>query len=255
MKKLIIPAITILLGFCCQNSFSQETVQTELQKARELAMQGQKEQASAILVNIMASNPDNKAAVQYWLMANMKRSPTGEIDAVKQLDSLGTIYPNNTGIIFFKNFILAEYGKNDEALAGFDKLIQMQPDTAVNYIAKGQVLSSMGRNQEAFTAFEKATTLAPTRFDVWGMKASVLARLNRFDEALVAINKGIDLSPDYAGNIYNRACIYCLKGDKANALADLKNSVEKMPELKQHARTDEDFKNLWDDEDFKKITQ
>jgi len=255
MKKLIIPAIIFLIVFCCQNAFSQETVPAELQKAREMIKQGQKEQASAILVKIMATNPDNKEAVQYWLMANMKRSPTGEIDAVKQLDSLATIYPNNTGIIFYKIFILGEYGKNEEALAGIEKLIKMQPDSAVNYIAKGQVLSAMGNHEEAFTAFEKATTLDPTRFDVWSMKASALAKLNKFDEALASVNKGIELSPDNAVSIYMRGCIYCLKGDKTNALADLQKSVEKIPQIKQHARTDENFKNLWEDEEFKKITQ
>ncbi len=29
----------------------------------------------------------------------------------------------------------------------------------------------------------------------------------------------MELAPDQPANIYNRACIYCLKGDKANALA------------------------------------
>jgi hypothetical protein len=46
-----------------------------------------------------------------------------------------------------------------------------------------------------------------------------------------------------------------LKGDKVNALADLRKAVEINPRLKQHARTDEDFKSLWEDEEFKTITK
>ena len=252
MKTLIAFILTLILG---QYVFSQDKTSDEIKKAQNLVMQGQKEEASAILLKIMANEPDNKQAVQFWLIANMKRSPTGEMDAVKQLDSLAAIYPKNTGIIFFKNFIYAEYGKNEEALAGFDQLIKLQPDSAVNYIGKGQVLSAMSRHEESCAAFEKSTSLDPKRFDVWGMQAAEQAKLKRFEEAVTSINKGIELAPDYAGNIYNRACIYSLKGDKTKALEDLKTAVGKMPQLKQHARSDEDFKILWEDEEFKKITE
>ena len=186
-------------------------------------------------------------------MANMKRSPTGEMDAIVQLDSLQNLYPKNTGIMFFKNFILAEYGKTEEALAGFSKLAELQPDSSLNWIGKGQMLSALKKHEEAVVAFEKALKLDPKRFDVWGMKAAELAQLKKYDEALAAINKGIELKPDYAGNIYNRACIYCLKGDKIHAMEDLGTSFTKMPQLKQHARTDKDLKSIWEDADFKKI--
>ncbi|NCB08541.1 MAG: tetratricopeptide repeat protein [Bacteroidia bacterium] len=249
---IIIIIILVIIG---QNVWAQDSPTSELDKARQLIMQGQKQDVNVILGKLMASEPDNKTAVQYWLMANMKRSPTGELDAIVQLDSLHNLYPQNTGIIFFKNFILAEYGKNEEALAGLNELIQLQPDTALNWIGKGQVLSEMKRHQEAVEAFEKALSLDPTRFDVWGMEATALSNLKKIDEALVCINKGIDLNPGYAGNIYSRACIYCLKGDKFHALADLKTAVEKNPQLKQHARKDEDFKILWNDDDFIKLTE
>lgn len=66
---------------------------------------------------------------------------------------------------------------------------------------------------------------------------------------------GFEHSPDNMVNYYNRACIYCLKGDKTNALADLKKAIEKNPRFKRNAKTDEDFKNLWEDEDFKRLTE
>jgi len=86
------------------------------------------------------------------------------------------------------------------------------------------------------------------------MKAGDLAKLGQYDEAMVSAKKGIELMPGHPVGIYNRACIYSLKGDKDNALTDLKKAIDTMPQLKQHARSDEDFKSLWDDEEFKKIT-
>ena len=245
--------ISLVVSFNLRVS-SQETVKDQIQKAQKLIQQNQKAEASSILVKIMGSHPSNKEAVQWWLIANMKRTPTGEMDAIKQLDSLATLFPANTGLIFYKSFILAEYGKNEEALAGFEKLIALQPDSADNYIGKGQLLYDMKKYQDAFEAFAIASVLNPARTDVWGMKANALAKLGKFDEALAAINKGMDQAPGKPVDFYNRACIYSLKGDKTNALADLSKAIEKNPRIKQNAVKDEDFKNLWEDEDFKKLT-
>ena len=232
----------------------RDTVAAHLKKAQSLIMEGKTEEATRIYIGIMENDPNNRDAVQGWLMANMKRTPTGEKEAIKQLEELGKLYPNNTGILFFKAFIEAEYGQNEAALIDIDKLIKFQPDTVLNYILKGQTLSAMGKYKEAVDAFDRATTLDPKRQDVWGMKAVTLSKTGKFDEAITSINKGLELAPNNPINIYNRACIYSLKGDKVNALADLKMAISINPSFKESARKDEDFKSLYNDEEFKKIT-
>jgi tetratricopeptide (TPR) repeat protein len=255
MKRLIFLLIPIMAFVLSNKSEAQiSTVKEELAKAQTLAQQGNTEEASKIYTGIMANYPNNKEAVQGWLIINMKRSPTGEEEAIKQLEELEKSYPDNTGILFFKSFLQAEYKHNDEALAGFEKLITLQPDTAVNWVGKGQILDAMNRNEEALKAFEKATSLDPKRFDVWGMQADALSKLGRYDEAISTYNKAVEIAPDYAGIIYNRGCAYCRKGDKVNALADRKRAISLNPQLKAYAPKDEDFKSLWDDEDFKKLT-
>lgn len=255
MKRLIFLLITVMaLIFCYRSEAQTSTLKEELNKAQNLAKQGNVEEASKIYTGIMADYPDDKEAVQGWLMINMKRSPTGEEDAIKQLEELERSYPDNTGILFFKSFIQAEYKHYEEALAGIEKLITLQPDIADNWIMKGQVLSSQDKNEEALKAFEKATSLDPERYDVLGMQADVLSKIGRYDDAISTYNKAVALSPDNAVTIYNRGCTYCRKGDKVNAITDLKRAVSLNPQLKRYAAQDEDFKSLWDDEDFKTIT-
>ena len=265
MKKLIfliffLPAILSNQKTEAQVSNSQrelarrDSVNVHLQKAQGFLKQGNPEEASKIYLSIIENEPHNKEAVQGWLMANMKRSPTGEEDAIKLLDELNKKYPENTAIVFFRSFIKVEYGRNEEALKDIEWLIKVQPDDPLNYIMKGQVLHAMGQYDEASQSFEKATSLDPSRLDVWGMKAGSLAKAGKYDEAIISINKGIELAPDQSVNFYNRACIYSLKGDKANALKDLGKAISMNPSLRQSAVKDEDFKNLYNDEDFKKLT-
>jgi tetratricopeptide (TPR) repeat protein len=135
------------------------------------------------------------------------------------------------------------------------KLVEIQPDSADNWILMGQLMFGMKKYPDACVAFEKATTLNPKRADVWGMKAAALVHAGKHAEALTAANKGVGISPADPSAIYNRGCIYSLMGDKINALADLQKAIQLNPQLKQHARTDEDFKNLWNDEVFINLTK
>ncbi len=265
MKKLICFLISLLIFAFNQTSEAQVTtsqnklvnidsVKADLANARSLLMQGNMPDATKIYVSIMESQPDNKEAVQGWLMANMKREPGGEEEAIKQLEELSKSYPNNTGIIFFKAFLNAENKHNEEALKDIEKLIKVQPDTALHYILKGQVLTAMENYKEASIAFDKATSLDAKRSDVWDMKAGVLAKMGNFNDALAASNRGLEIAPNNPTGFYNRACIHCLNGDKTNALADLKKAISMNPSFKEYARQDEDFKSLYNDEDFKKLT-
>jgi len=235
--------------------WEDDSLKAGLIRAQSLAQQGRKEEASKIYTNLMEIYLDDKEPVKQWLILNMKREPTGEEEAIQSLDQLGKLYQKNSAIIFWRMFLEAEHGHNEAALRDVNSLVKLQPDSAINYVAKGQILSEMKRYDEASTAFNMATSLDPKRGDVWGMKAVTLARLGKWDDALSSVNKGIEIMPGHPDGIYNRACIYCLKGDKANALADLKKAIEINAELKRHARNDEDFKSLWDDDDFKNMVK
>jgi len=221
MKRLILLLIPIMAFFLSYKSEAQtSTVKEELAKAQTLAQQGKTEDASKIYISLMESHPDNREAVQGWIIANMKRTPTGEEEMIGQLEGLGKLYPKNTAILFFKAYVEGEYKHYDESLASIEKLITLQPDSASN----------------------------------WGFKGGLSALMNKYDEAISSYTRAIQLDPNQAEYIYNRGCAYCLKGDKANALADLKKAISLSPQLKEWASKDEDFKSLWDDEDFKKLT-
>jgi len=52
---------------------------------------------------------------------------------------------------------------------------------------------------------------------------------------------------------YNKACACSLKEDKENALKHLSKATDLDAKYKEDAKSDEDFKNLWDDDDFKRV--
>lgn len=251
-RFILTVTLAVFAGYCLHAQTS--ALKDDLNKAENLFKQGNQAEATKIYLDIMGKYPQNRDAVQGWLVINMRRSPTGEEEAIGQLEELEKTYPGNTGILFFKTFLQVEAGHLDEALKNAEKLTSLQPDDGLNWLLKGQVLESLGKNDEALTAYEKATTLSPDNADAWQNKASLLAKTQKFDEAISSYTRAIGLAPGQSVFVYNRGCAYCLKGDKGNALADLGKAISMNPQFRSYAPKDEDFKSLWEDEDFKKIT-
>lgn len=243
--------MAVFVSYCLQGQTS--AVKDDLMKADSLAKNGNTAEASEVYLEMMGKYPDNREAVQGWLMINMKRSPTGEEEAIKQLEELEKTYPENTGILFFKTFIQVEYNHLDDALKNAERLTLVQAEDGINWLLKGQILESLNRYDEAMTAYEKSTSLSPDNADAWQIKAGLLAKTNKLDEAIESYTKAIMLAPGQPAFVYNRGCAYCRKGDKANALADLAKATSMNPQLKAYVTKDEDFRSLWEDADFKKV--
>src|SRR5512136_1905284 len=99
MKRLVLFLVPVVALFSSYRSEGQTpTIKAELEKAQSLAKQGNTIEASKVYTEIMGKYPDNREAVQGWLMINMKRIPTGEEDAIKQLEELEKSYPDNIAI-------------------------------------------------------------------------------------------------------------------------------------------------------------
>jgi len=58
-------------------------------------------------------------------------------------------------------------GQYTDAIAAFDRLIQLAPDYAGEYFNKGNALVGMGRFEEAVAAYDQAIRLAPNVADVY----------------------------------------------------------------------------------------
>lgn len=222
-------------------------------RAQYLKKQGKFTEALKMFDKAAGFQPGNEEANIGRITMNFQAGKAN--DGLKIINQWVEGYPKNYQAWTYKAMAEADMGNTGESLKGFEKLTRLQPDSAAGWVGKGQMQYQLKKYPDALKSFNKAILLDPKRLDVHGMKAAAMARLGKFDEALVICNKVLELSPSNTETIYNRACVYNLKGDKANALADLKKAVGLNPLLKAYAQSDEDFKSIWNDADFKKLTQ
>ncbi len=100
---------------------------------------------------------------------------------------------NNLGLV------LAQRGQVDEAIAHFQKAVEIKPDYANAHQNLGVALEERGKFDAAIAQYRKALEFKPDYPDITHNNlGSALARRGLFDAAIVHFRKALELRPDYA---------------------------------------------------------
>ncbi|MGB3510133.1 MAG: tetratricopeptide repeat protein [Microcoleaceae cyanobacterium] len=122
------------------------------------------------------------------------------------------------------NILTTNFREYKEALAAYDRAIQLRSDFADAWIGKGEALYRLRSYQEALNSLEMAIKYDSEREIAWGLKGSILLEMENYDKALSAYNRAIKINP-------NDAQLWILKAKTLVALRE----VEKAREAAQQA--------------------
>jgi tetratricopeptide (TPR) repeat protein len=111
----------------------------------------------------------------------------------------------------------------DEAIAEFNKAIEIDPDFADAYYNRGIANSKKGNLNQAISDYTKAIQINPNDSDSYYNRGLVYHKKNDFNQAISDYTKAIQISPD-ATAYYNRALDYSLKKEYDYAWDDVRKA-------------------------------
>lgn len=153
-----------------------------------------------------------------------------------------------------KGNALHKLNKDEESLKASEKLIELKPEEAIAWSNKSASLIDLKRYEEALAAIKEALKRKPNYALAWQNKGTALVALKRYDESFEAYIESINRDSEIAGVWYNLACIFSVNKDRENMLTCLEKAIELRAKFKDEARKEEDFKDYWMDDEFRKIT-
>jgi len=109
-------------------------------------------------------------------------------------------------------FTLKQMGRLDDALAVFDKAIQLKPDDAELWKHLGGVLTALNRADDALRSYQQALRINPGHREAAFQSGLLLHRQQRYDEAAQLFTTCLELQPNDLQSLQMRAkCVRALK--------------------------------------------
>jgi superkiller protein 3 len=118
----------------------------------------------------------------------------------------------------------------DEAIAQFQKALDLQPDFAAAHNGLGSALLERGAVDEATAQFQKALELQPNDADTCYNLGVALVQKGQRDEGIAHYKRALELQPNHAMAHHNLGNALLQKGEVREALAHYQRSLEIQPD-------------------------
>jgi TPR repeat protein len=143
--------------------------------------------------------------------------------------SIITFNPNRYLACKNLGYALLQTGQADEALACFQKAMELEPDNAVDQNNIGNILLENGRLNEALAYYQKAVELEPDNAGDHYNIGIILFTNGRLDEAVAHFQKVIKLWPDNADVHNNLGAALAQKGQLDEAIGHFLEALRLEP--------------------------
>ncbi len=125
---------------------------------------------------------------------------------------------------------LSQLKKYQDALVAYDKAIQLKPDYLEAWIGRGLVLDNLQRYQEAIASFNKALEFNNENSQIWNAKGDALGNLKQYDQAIESYEKALELKPDDFEAWYKKGLTLQNLKRYSDAIAAYEKAVEFKPD-------------------------
>ncbi|HLF25938.1 MAG TPA: tetratricopeptide repeat protein [Anaerolineae bacterium] len=174
-------------------------------------------EAEHILPKVVAWLPEKKSAwyrlATTYSLAGRSEEAIAAYQRAIDLDPKYAYPHNGLGNVY------ADLGRTEEALAAYERAIDLDPKYAAPHYGLGNVYRDLGRTEEALAAYQRAIDLDPKVAYPHNGLGNVYADLGRTEEALAAYQRAIDLDPKFAYPHNNLGNVYRALGRTEEALA------------------------------------
>ena len=158
-----------------------------------------------------------------WKQCDMYTSADRLWARTYQINSEGWMANNYFGL---QNL---EQGQADEAIARFQKALEIKPDFVDGYVNLGLALLQKKRADEAMIQFQKALEIRPGYADACNSLGAALLQKGKSDEAISYFQKALRTKPEFAEAQFNLGLAFFNEGKTDEAITHYQEALRIEP--------------------------
>ncbi len=125
-------------------------------------------------------------------------------DALASYDRALELKPDEAKAFYQRGNTLLKLKRPGDALASYERALKLKPDYADALYNCGVALQSLKQPQEALAHYDRALQLKPDDAQALNNRGNALLDLRRPDEALISYDRALSFKPDYLEALHNR---------------------------------------------------
>lgn len=182
----------------------------------------------------IGQNPNDTIA--YFKRADAHYNQGDKRAALEDLNQLTRLNPRSSITWYFRGLLLAELGRNNDAIASFDRAIQANSQwgkisLADVYFNRGNTRSVQGDYRGANADFTEVISLNPKSAAAYALRGLNQQRQGNNQAANADFNQAIRLDPNNAIAYFARGLTYHLQKDYQGALAAYEQAFAHNPKF------------------------
>ncbi len=164
-----------------------------------------------------------------YLASQKAEEALADYDKAIQLAPGNGTYYKNRGTLYFHYL-----NQPEAALADYTQGISYAPEDASIYMARGVLHMNVGRGDDALEDFDKAIELNPDLPASYFNRATVYQQMRRYDLAIIDLTQCIRLEHQLVRSYAMRGLAHEMTGLRDKAVADYQSALEVRPLLVSH---------------------
>jgi tetratricopeptide (TPR) repeat protein len=169
-------------------------------------------------------------AEELWKIGNDLSVSERYEEAIASYDKAVEIKPDYSDAWINRGNALAVLKRYEEASASYDKAIQFKPDDSEAWYNRGVALDDLKRYEEALASYDKAIQFKPDYHEAWNNRGIALSELKRYEDAIASYDKAIQFKPDKHEAWNNRGRVLLALERYEDALASFDKAIQFKPD-------------------------
>ncbi|MBB5340721.1 tetratricopeptide repeat protein [Tunturiibacter gelidoferens] len=150
-------------------------------------------------------------------------------EAIAEYQKAIELDPKDTHAYYDWGIALDSEGKQEEAIAKYQKTVELDPKYVNAYYNWGIALHSEGKHEEAIAKYQKTVELDPKYVNAYYNWGIALHSEGKHEEAIAKYQKTVELDPKYVNAYYNWGMALDGEGKHEEAIAKYQKTVELDP--------------------------
>ena len=188
------------------------------------------------LCNYFIDNFDNNSEL-LWILWGTKGVALGDLgrheEAIASFDKALEIKPDNDQAWYNRGIALDNLGSYQEAIASYNQALEIKPDKDQAWYNRGIALGNLGSYEDAIASYDKALEIKPDKDQAWNNRGVALGNLGRYEEEIASYDKALEFKPDKDQAWNNRGVALGNLGSYQEAIASYDKALELNPDNDQ----------------------